>query len=112
LPGGASVTADTAATIPAARDMRGRGRKAVTEEKVMSSSTAPRPGSLSGLTDEEAREFHSIFMFSFVVFLVVAIIAHILAWIWRPWLPGVHGYQTGMLDHAHALVGHAITFLT
>ena len=45
-------------------------------------------GSLSGLTEAEAKEFHSIFMTSFVIFTVIAIIAHILAWMWRPWLPG------------------------
>ncbi|MDU6750177.1 MAG: light-harvesting antenna LH1, beta subunit, partial [Bradyrhizobium sp.] len=36
-------------------------------------------GSLSGLTEAEAREFHSIFMTSFVVFTAIAIVAHILA---------------------------------
>ncbi len=56
-----------------------------------------RDASLSGLTEAEAREFHSIFMTSFVVFLVVAIVAHILVWAWRPWLPGVHGYSTSSL---------------
>ena len=42
--------------------------------------------SLSGLTDGEAQEFHAIFMKSFMMFTVVAVVAHILAWIWRPWL--------------------------
>jgi light-harvesting complex 1 beta chain len=42
--------------------------------------------SLSGLTENEAREFHKIFMGSFVLFLVIAIVAHILVWQWRPWL--------------------------
>jgi len=42
---------------------------------------APRRDvSLSGLTESEAREFHSIFMTSFIIFMVIAIIAHILAW--------------------------------
>jgi light-harvesting complex 1 beta chain len=45
-----------------------------------------RPVSLSGLTEGEAREFHKIFVGSFVGFLVVAIVAHILVWMWRPWL--------------------------
>jgi light-harvesting complex 1 beta chain len=54
--------------------------------------------SLSGLTESEAREFHSIFMTSFIIFMVIAIIAHILAWMWRPWLPGVNGYKTGALE--------------
>jgi light-harvesting complex 1 beta chain len=42
--------------------------------------------SLSGLTDGEAQEFHAIFMKSFMMFTAVAVVAHILAWIWRPWL--------------------------
>ncbi len=43
------------------------------------------PGSLSGLTDNEAKEFHKIFVSSFVLFTAVAAVAHILAWMWRPW---------------------------
>jgi light-harvesting complex 1 beta chain len=50
-------------------------------------------GSLSGLTESEAREFHGIFMTSFFVFVAIAIVAHILAWMWRPWLPGPEGYS-------------------
>ncbi len=57
-----------------------------------------RAGSTSGLTDSEAREFHSIFLTSFIVFTVIAIVAHILVWLWRPWLPGPNGYQTSLLD--------------
>jgi light-harvesting complex 1 beta chain len=49
-------------------------------------------GSLSGLTEAEAKEFHRIFMGSFIGFTVVAIIAHVLVWNWRPWLPSEHGY--------------------
>jgi light-harvesting complex 1 beta chain len=51
-----------------------------------------RSGSLSGLTENEAKEFHSIFMTSFIIFTIIAIIAHILVWMWRPWLPGPKGY--------------------
>ena len=57
-----------------------------------------RTGTTSGLTDAEAREFHSIFVTSFIVFTVIAIVAHILVWQWRPWLPGPEGYKTGMLE--------------
>ena len=42
--------------------------------------------SLSGLTEAEAKEFHSLFVSSFVIFTVIAIVAHILVWQWRPWL--------------------------
>lgn len=45
-----------------------------------------RQGSLSGLTEQEAREFHGMFVSSFIGFTVVAIIAHVLVWNWRPWL--------------------------
>ena len=41
--------------------------------------------SLSGLTEHEAKEFHSLFVQSFIGFTVVAIIAHFLVWQWRPW---------------------------
>ena len=53
-----------------------------------------RPGSLSGLTEQEAKEFHRIFMTSFILFTVIAIVAHILVWMWRPWLPGPNGYAS------------------
>lgn len=53
-------------------------------------------GTSSGMTPDEAKEFHGIFMTSFLVFTGVAIIAHILAWIWRPWLPGEDGYSSLM----------------
>jgi len=49
-------------------------------------------GSLSGLTEGEAQEFHSIFIRSFLIFTGIAVFAHILAWAWRPWLPGPQGY--------------------
>jgi light-harvesting complex 1 beta chain len=45
-----------------------------------------RSGSISGLTEREAQEFHRIFVSSFIVFTVIAIVAHILVWSWRPWL--------------------------
>jgi light-harvesting complex 1 beta chain len=48
--------------------------------------------SLSGLTEREAQEFHRLFMVSFIIFTVIAIIAHFLVWQWRPWLPGPEGY--------------------
>ena len=61
-----------------------------------------RTGSTSGLTDSEAREFHSIFVTSFIVFTVIAIIAHVLVWQWRPWLPGPNGY-TQLMDGVAAV---------
>jgi light-harvesting complex 1 beta chain len=52
-----------------------------------------RTGSLSGLTEAEAKEFHSVFMGSFILFTLVAVGAHILVWMWRPWFPAVSGYS-------------------
>jgi light-harvesting complex 1 beta chain len=45
-----------------------------------------RQGSLSGLTEQEAREFHGLFVSSFIGFTVIAIVAHVLVWNWRSWL--------------------------
>lgn len=53
-----------------------------------------RSGSMSGLTEQEAKEFHSIFMTSFIIFTAIAVIAHFLVWQWRPWLPGPNGYAS------------------
>jgi light-harvesting complex 1 beta chain len=41
--------------------------------------------SLSGLTENEAQEFHGIFVKSFMGFTAVAVVAHVLIWMWRPW---------------------------
>jgi light-harvesting complex 1 beta chain len=49
---------------------------------------------MSGLTEQEAKEFHGLFMFGFTVFTAVAVVAHILVWMWRPWLPTVRGYTS------------------
>ena len=68
-------------------------------------------GSISGLTESEAKEFHGIFVTSFIVFTVIAIIAHFLVWQWRPWLPGVNGYTTSMVDGVSGFASHAISFL-
>jgi light-harvesting complex 1 beta chain len=58
--------------------------------------------SLSGLSETEAKEFHTIFVTSFVIFTAIAVVAHVLAWMWRPWLPGASGY--GMLETAQTVV--------
>jgi light-harvesting complex 1 beta chain len=67
-------------------------------------------GSLSGLTEGEAKEFHGVFMTSFIIFTVIAIIAHILAWQWRPWLPGAKGYSS-LVDSVNVAVSNVLPFL-
>jgi light-harvesting complex 1 beta chain len=71
-----------------------------------------RVGSLSGLTENEAREFHGIFMTSFLIFTAIAVVAHILAWMWRPWLPPATGYRAEVIDGANTAVASLVTFLT
>lgn len=66
--------------------------------------------SLSGLSDSEAREFHAIFMTSFIVFLIIAIVAHLLVWQWRPWLPGVEGYAS-LVDGVKAAVNTVMPYV-
>ncbi|WP_375457337.1 light-harvesting protein, partial [uncultured Methylobacterium sp.] len=38
--------------------------------------TLERPSSLSGLTEPEAKEFHAIFLTSFIIFTAIAVVAH------------------------------------
>jgi light-harvesting complex 1 beta chain len=52
---------------------------------VETQSMANNDGSLSGLTANEAKEFHSLFVKSFIGFTAIAIVAHFLVWQWRPW---------------------------
>ena len=56
------------------------------------SPTARPPSSMSGLSEDEALGFHKVFITSFIVFTLIAIVAHWLVWQWRPWIPGVAGY--------------------
>lgn len=46
---------------------------------------ADRKGSISGLNDDEAQEFHRYWVQGFAGFTGVAVLAHFLVWIWRPW---------------------------
>jgi len=46
---------------------------------------ADRKGSISGLNDDEAQEFLRFWVQGFVGFTAVAVVAHLLVWIWRPW---------------------------
>lgn len=66
--------------------------------------------SISGLSEKEAKEFHKIFIVSFLVFVAIAVVAHILAWQWRPWLPGPEGYA--VIDSARAAVGSFVSSIS
>jgi light-harvesting complex 1 beta chain len=54
-------------------------------------SSAPRG---QQLMKEDLRAFYGIFAVSFVVFLAVALIAQMLGWQWRSWLPGAEGVKS------------------
>lgn len=41
---------------------------------------------VSGLTEQEAKELHGSFMQMTMVYVGIAVVAHILMWIWRPWV--------------------------
>jgi len=55
--------------------------------------------STSGLTEAEAKEFHAVFTTSLITFFIVVIVAHVLAYNWRPFRPGPKGWVAGMGDH-------------
>jgi light-harvesting complex 1 beta chain len=58
---------------------------------------------MSGLTDAEAKELHEIYMKGLVLFVGVAVVAHFLVWLWRPWLPGPEGYTASLENVAPLL---------
>lgn len=60
----------------------------------MSTTTPASSQSLSGLTEKEAQEFHQVAILSFAIFTSMAVVAHLLVWIWRPWIPGPEGYAS------------------
>ena len=45
-----------------------------------------------------------------IAFVVIAIVAHILVWAWRPWIPGPKGYA--MLDGATAAAHHLLSLVS
>ena len=66
---------------------------------------------MSGLSDREAQEFHKLFVSSFIGFTLVAIVAHVLVWQWRPWLPGPDGYSSAILEGAKYAANQLIAAL-
>jgi light-harvesting complex 1 beta chain len=41
--------------------------------------------SFTGLTDQQAQELHSVYMSGLYLFTLIAVIAHLAVFIWRPW---------------------------
>jgi light-harvesting complex 1 beta chain len=45
-------------------------------------------------SDAEHRQYRRLFGLCFVVFLIVASMARITGWRWKPWPPGPEGYRS------------------
>jgi light-harvesting complex 1 beta chain len=56
------------------------------------------------LTAAEAKEFHKLFILSMGFFTLIAIVAHLLVWTWRPWL-GESQPMRSAASHVVAPVG-------
>lgn len=48
--------------------------------------------SMTGLSEDEAMEFHKFYMQGLYAFVAMASFAHLLVWFWRPWIPDDDGY--------------------
>ncbi|EIC20057.1 light-harvesting antenna LH1, beta subunit [Thiorhodovibrio frisius] len=42
--------------------------------------------STTGLTEAESKEFHELFMASMTLWFGLVVLAHVLSWMYRPWL--------------------------
>ncbi|MEO0820041.1 MAG: light-harvesting antenna LH1, beta subunit [Pseudomonadota bacterium] len=72
---------------------------------------AEEKGSLTGLSDEEAKDFHEVYMSGLVLFTGVAVVAHILTWLWRPWFPESAETGYSALEGATSLAAAALSAL-
>jgi light-harvesting complex 1 beta chain len=72
---------------------------------------ADKQESWTGLTDEEAQEFHNYYLQGAVLFTAVAVIAHVLVWSWRPWIPGPRGYGTSAVEGITSVASAALSAL-
>ncbi len=62
---------------------------------------------MTGLSENEAREYHRLFMVSFIAYTIIAIIAHFLVWSWQPW------FQTaGVTDQIGVMTTSVLSHLT
>jgi light-harvesting complex 1 beta chain len=66
---------------------------------------------LQQVLKSDSKTFFAIFAASFVVFLVIALIAQTLAWQWRPWFPGAEG-EKSLIGGVKAAVYSFMSYLT
>ena len=58
--------------------------------------------------ERDSKTFYGIFVVGFVMFLLIAIVAEMLAWKWRSWLPGAEGNHSLIAD----VKGAVYTFMS
>ncbi len=68
--------------------------------------------SWSGISDQEAQEFHSFYLQGMFLFVAIAVVAHVLVWLWRPWIPPATGYKAALLDGATTVFSAVQTLIT
>ncbi len=52
------------------------------------------PGSRGGWLEKDSSAFTAIFVVGFAMFLVIAVLAQVLGWHWRSWLPGAESVKS------------------
>jgi light-harvesting complex 1 beta chain len=72
---------------------------------------ADNDGSWSGLSDQEAQEFHTYYLQGMFLFVAIAVVAHMLVWFWRPWIPGPKGYAF-LMDGATTVASSVMTMIS
>ncbi|MEO1293311.1 MAG: light-harvesting antenna LH1, beta subunit [Pseudomonadota bacterium] len=72
---------------------------------------AEHKSSWTGLTDAEAKELHEVYISGMILFVAVAVVAHILVWLWRPWIPGPDGYPTASIEGATQLAQNLVSMI-
>jgi light-harvesting complex 1 beta chain len=70
--------------------------------------SSPNSVSLSGMSEGEAQEFHRYYLQGMWIFVAIAVAAHLLVWMWRPWIPGPAGYASLDVQQAAA---HLVSML-
>ena len=72
--------------------------------------SSPNSVSLTGMSEGEAQEFHKYYLQGMWLFVAIAVVAHLLVWLWRPWIPGPEGYAA--LEGASQTVSAFLPMLT
>jgi light-harvesting complex 1 beta chain len=80
VPAALSASTDLAAQARAAPGIRPH------VEKTLMATPPERPSNRSGISEQEAQEFHGYFISMMTVFVGIALVAHLLMWMWRPWI--------------------------